>query len=107
MSKYVCCFIIQGSLVKALKSGDWVLLDEINLAAAETLQCLAGLAPHLGHRTELLPVLHPLLLPVLLCPALVQQRSQQILTKQSHAVSQPNNGQTISSRLPSSSCVYH
>ncbi|XP_076466261.1 midasin-like [Babylonia areolata] len=34
---------IEGTLVKALKAGDWVLLDEINLAAAETLQCLAGL----------------------------------------------------------------
>nr|KAG5703293.1 hypothetical protein BaRGS_025535 [Batillaria attramentaria] len=34
---------IEGTLVKALRSGDWVLLDEINLAAAETLDCLAGL----------------------------------------------------------------
>ncbi|XP_070191391.1 midasin-like isoform X1 [Littorina saxatilis] len=34
---------MEGTLVKALKCGDWVLLDEINLAAAETLQCLAGL----------------------------------------------------------------
>lgn len=29
--------------MKALKNGDWVLLDEINLAAAETLECLSGL----------------------------------------------------------------
>lgn len=29
--------------MKALKDGDWVLLDEINLATAETLDCLCGL----------------------------------------------------------------
>lgn len=29
--------------MKALRNGDWVLLDEINLAAAETLECLSGL----------------------------------------------------------------
>ena len=29
--------------MKALNAGDWVLLDEINLAAAETLECLSGL----------------------------------------------------------------
>lgn len=34
---------IEGTLVKALQSGDWVLLDEINLASAETLECLGGL----------------------------------------------------------------
>ncbi|XP_075233650.1 midasin [Lycorma delicatula] len=34
---------IEGALVKALKNGCWVLLDEINLASAETLQCLSGL----------------------------------------------------------------
>ncbi|GLH08476.1 Dynein heavy chain, cytoplasmic [Gryllus bimaculatus] len=34
---------IEGSLVKALQKGYWVLLDEINLASAETLQCLSGL----------------------------------------------------------------
>ena len=34
---------LQGTLVKALRNGDWVLLDEINLAAAETLECLSGL----------------------------------------------------------------
>ncbi|XP_046580737.1 midasin-like, partial [Haliotis rubra] len=34
---------IEGTLVKALRAGDWVLLDEINLAAAETLECLSGL----------------------------------------------------------------
>ncbi|XP_069109146.1 midasin-like [Argopecten irradians] len=34
---------IEGSLVRAVRNGDWVLLDEINLAAAETLECLSGL----------------------------------------------------------------
>ncbi|XP_054261518.1 midasin-like isoform X2 [Macrosteles quadrilineatus] len=34
---------VEGTLVRALKEGWWVLLDEINLASAETLQCLAGL----------------------------------------------------------------
>ncbi|KAL5289670.1 hypothetical protein ACFFRR_009616 [Megaselia abdita] len=31
---------ITGSLVNCIKNGDWVLLDEINLASAETLECL-------------------------------------------------------------------
>lgn len=26
-----------------MKRGEWILLDEINLAAAETLECLSGL----------------------------------------------------------------
>ncbi|KAK3792593.1 hypothetical protein RRG08_009951 [Elysia crispata] len=34
---------IEGTLVKALRSGDWVLLDEINLASADMLECLSGL----------------------------------------------------------------
>uniref|UniRef100_A0A8D8Q4I7 Midasin n=1 Tax=Cacopsylla melanoneura TaxID=428564 RepID=A0A8D8Q4I7_9HEMI len=34
---------IEGTLVKALREGHWILLDEINLASAETLQCLSGL----------------------------------------------------------------
>ncbi|KAK2715538.1 hypothetical protein QYM36_010205, partial [Artemia franciscana] len=34
---------VEGSLVKAVKNGDWILLDEINLASAETLECLSGL----------------------------------------------------------------
>ena len=29
--------------MKALRNGEWVLLDEINLASAETLECLSGL----------------------------------------------------------------
>ncbi|XP_076758301.1 midasin [Xylocopa sonorina] len=43
-SQYSLAFsFMEGSLVKALKNGDWVLLDEINLATAETLECLSGL----------------------------------------------------------------
>jgi len=34
---------VQGVLVTALKAGHWVLLDEINLASADTLECLSGL----------------------------------------------------------------
>ncbi|KAN0063854.1 AAA ATPase midasin [Thecaphora frezii] len=34
---------VEGPLVRALRQGDWVLLDEVNLAAAETLDCLSGL----------------------------------------------------------------
>lgn len=32
---------LSGSLVKCIKNGNWVLLDEINLASAETLECLS------------------------------------------------------------------
>jgi midasin len=32
----------EGALVKALRDGDWILLDELNLASAETLQRLSG-----------------------------------------------------------------
>ncbi|KND03960.1 uncharacterized protein SPPG_08934 [Spizellomyces punctatus DAOM BR117] len=34
---------IEGALVRAIKEGHWVLLDEINLATPETLDCLTGL----------------------------------------------------------------
>ncbi|KAH0831978.1 midasin [Lanmaoa asiatica] len=34
---------MEGPLVKALRSGDWILLDEINLASPETLECITGL----------------------------------------------------------------
>ncbi|KAG6329770.1 hypothetical protein ID866_9320, partial [Astraeus odoratus] len=34
---------VEGPLVKALRSGDWVLLDEINLASSETLECITTL----------------------------------------------------------------
>ena len=34
---------VEGALVKAVRNGDWVLLDEINLASTETLESLSGL----------------------------------------------------------------
>ncbi|XP_077950103.1 midasin isoform X1 [Gasterosteus aculeatus] len=34
---------VEGTLALAVKKGNWILLDEINLAAAETLECLSGL----------------------------------------------------------------
>ncbi|XP_014672453.1 PREDICTED: midasin-like [Priapulus caudatus] len=34
---------IEGALVTAIRNGDWILLDELNLATAETLECLSGL----------------------------------------------------------------
>ncbi|KAJ3856471.1 midasin nuclear AAA ATPase [Lentinula lateritia] len=33
---------VEGPLVRALREGDWILLDEVNLASAETLECIAG-----------------------------------------------------------------
>ena len=34
---------VEGPLVRALRAGHWLLLDEVNLAAPETLDCLAQL----------------------------------------------------------------
>lgn len=34
---------VEGTLVKAIRDGDWILLDEINLSTPETLECLGGL----------------------------------------------------------------
>ncbi|XP_078398522.1 midasin [Cetorhinus maximus] len=34
---------VEGILAQAVKKGEWILLDEINLASAETLECLSGL----------------------------------------------------------------
>lgn len=33
---------MEGCLLKALKNGWWLLLDEVNLATPEVLECLAG-----------------------------------------------------------------
>lgn len=33
---------IEGSLVKAMREGSWILLDEVNLATSETLERLSG-----------------------------------------------------------------
>ncbi|CAA7261484.1 unnamed protein product [Cyclocybe aegerita] len=40
--KFAFAFV-EGPLVKALRSGDWILLDEVNLASPETLECITGL----------------------------------------------------------------
>ncbi|GBP23274.1 Midasin [Eumeta japonica] len=45
---------IRGSLVKAMQEGHWVLLDEINLASAEILECLAGLLEDKSESIDLL-----------------------------------------------------
>lgn len=34
---------VEGGLVKALRNGDWILLDEINMASQETLQAISSL----------------------------------------------------------------
>ncbi|OQO11051.1 hypothetical protein B0A48_05306 [Cryoendolithus antarcticus] len=34
---------VEGNIVKAVRNGDWVLLDEINLASSDTLDALADL----------------------------------------------------------------
>ena len=35
---------VEGSFVTALRNGDWVLLDEVNLAPPETLQRIIGVS---------------------------------------------------------------
>ncbi|KAI3616178.1 midasin nuclear aaa atpase [Moniliophthora roreri] len=40
--KFAFAFV-EGPLVKALRAGDWVLLDEINLASPETLECISSI----------------------------------------------------------------
>jgi len=51
---------IEGALVKSLQNGDWVLLDELNLASDELLQKLApiieGRSLTVTDRSDLLPV---------------------------------------------------
>lgn len=34
---------VEGAVVKAVREGHWILLDEVNLAPAETLEALSGL----------------------------------------------------------------
>ncbi|XP_018599206.2 midasin isoform X2 [Scleropages formosus] len=45
---------VEGTLAQAVKKGEWILLDEINLAAAETLECLSGLLEGTGGSLVLL-----------------------------------------------------
>lgn len=44
-SKFAFAFV-PGKIVKALKNGEWVLLDEINLASPDTLECISSLLHH-------------------------------------------------------------
>ncbi|XP_062522052.1 midasin-like [Corticium candelabrum] len=41
-TSFVFAFV-EGKVVEAVKNGNWILLDEINLASSETLDCLSGL----------------------------------------------------------------
>ena len=34
---------VEGALTEAVRQGDWILLDEVNMASSETVDCLAGL----------------------------------------------------------------
>ena len=43
-NKFLFSFV-EGTLVQEVRNGDWVLLDEINLANPETLECLSGFSP--------------------------------------------------------------
>ncbi|KAL8708470.1 MAG: hypothetical protein Q9220_006627 [cf. Caloplaca sp. 1 TL-2023] len=45
-SKGFAFSFVEGNIVKAARNGDWVLLDEINLAAPDTLDVLADLLTH-------------------------------------------------------------
>lgn len=44
-AKFAFAFV-PGKIVKALRNGEWVLLDEINLASPETLENIASLLHH-------------------------------------------------------------
>ena len=44
-NKFAFAFV-EGKVVNALRNGDWVLLDEINLAAPDTLEAIVGLLNH-------------------------------------------------------------
>lgn len=45
---------VEGNLVKALRNGDWVLLDEINLASPDTLESIADLLTGPAERPSIL-----------------------------------------------------
>ncbi|KAL8853100.1 MAG: hypothetical protein Q9221_001982 [Calogaya cf. arnoldii] len=45
-SKGFAFSFVEGNIVKAARNGDWVLLDEINLATPDTLDSLADLLAH-------------------------------------------------------------
>ena len=45
---------VEGSLMKAVRNGDWLLLDEINLASADTLESISDLLVESSSRSILL-----------------------------------------------------
>ena len=45
---------VEGSLVKAVRNGEWLLLDEVNLASADTLENIADLLSESDSRSILL-----------------------------------------------------
>ncbi|AET39337.1 AAA family ATPase midasin Ecym_4273 [Eremothecium cymbalariae DBVPG len=45
---------VEGSLVKAIKNGSWLLLDEINLASSDTLESITDLLTEKASRSILL-----------------------------------------------------
>ncbi|XWW96961.1 hypothetical protein V2A60_004941 [Cordyceps javanica] len=45
---------VEGNLIKALRNGDWVLLDEINLASPDTLESIADLLTGPNERPSIL-----------------------------------------------------
>lgn len=45
---------VEGNIVKAVRNGDWVLLDEINLASPDTLESIADLLTGPGERPSIL-----------------------------------------------------
>ncbi|CAG9972097.1 unnamed protein product [Clonostachys byssicola] len=45
---------MEGNLVKAVRNGDWVLLDEINLASPDTLESIADLLTDSGELPSIL-----------------------------------------------------
>lgn len=45
---------VEGSLVKAVRNGEWLLLDEVNLASADTLENIADLLSERDSRSILL-----------------------------------------------------
>ncbi|KND94913.1 Midasin [Tolypocladium ophioglossoides CBS 100239] len=45
---------VEGNLVKAVRNGDWVLLDEINLASTDTLESIADLLTGPDERPSIL-----------------------------------------------------
>ncbi|KAF4587825.1 Midasin [Ophiocordyceps camponoti-floridani] len=54
VSGNVAFSFIEGNLVKAIRNGDWVLLDEINLASPDTLETIADLLTGPDERPSIL-----------------------------------------------------